>query len=62
MGRIEHVGRPMRVLLVDLNQFARFPTLAIGYLVASLRRAGVNVEVLSALNHGVPGKERENAD
>jgi anaerobic magnesium-protoporphyrin IX monomethyl ester cyclase len=53
------MGRPMRVLLVDLNQFARFPTLAIGYLVASLRKAGVDVEVLSPLKYGVPGKERE---
>lgn len=48
-----------RALLVDLNNFARYPTLAIGYLVSSLRRAGVDVEVLSPLSHGVPALERE---
>jgi anaerobic magnesium-protoporphyrin IX monomethyl ester cyclase len=51
--------RPIRALLVDLNNYARYPTLAIGYLVASLRRAGVDVEVLSPLSHGVPALERE---
>lgn len=51
--------RSSKVLLVDLNNFARYPTLAIGYLVASLRRAGIDVEVLSPLAHGVPAVERE---
>lgn len=49
----------MRVLFVDLNNYARFPTLAIGYLVASLRQAGVDVEVLTPLSHGMPPTERE---
>lgn len=51
--------RPLHTLLVDLNQFARFPTLTIGYLVATLRAAEIGVEVLSPLAHGVAGFERE---
>jgi radical SAM superfamily enzyme YgiQ (UPF0313 family) len=48
-----------RALLVDLNNLARYPTLGIGYLVASLRDAGIGVEVLSPLLHGVPPSVRE---
>lgn len=45
--------------MVDLNNFATFPTLAIGILVASLREAGLIVDVLSPLEHDVPAAERE---
>jgi len=45
--------------MVDLNNFATFPTLAIGILVASLREAGFSVNVLSPLDHDVPAAERE---
>ena len=48
--------RRIRTLLVDLNNYARFPTLAIGYLVAALRREGIEVEVLSPLAYGLPGR------
>lgn len=48
-----------KVLLVDLNKFATFPTLAIGLLVASLRNSGFNVEVISPLAHDVPAAHRE---
>lgn len=51
-----------RALLVDLNNFARFPTMAVGYLVAALRGAGGEVEVLSPLAHGAPPTERERPD
>lgn len=51
------VGR--RALFVDLNNSARFPALAIGYLVAILRRAEFEVEVLSPLSEGVPGFSRD---
>jgi len=47
------------ILLIDLNNFARYPTLAIGYLVAPLRTAGFKVKLLSPLAHGVPAVERE---
>ncbi|MGB1310574.1 MAG: B12-binding domain-containing radical SAM protein [Leucothrix sp.] len=47
------------VLIVDLNNFARYPTLAIGYLVAPLRAAGFNVNVLSPLAHGAPPMTHE---
>lgn len=48
-----------RVLVVDLNNFSLYPTVAIGYLVAVLRRAGVGVEVYSPLSSGVTGAVRE---
>lgn len=54
--------RRIRTLLVDLNNYARFPTLAIGYLVAALRREGIAVEVLSPLAHGLPATEREHRE
>lgn len=47
------------VLIVDLNSFARFPTLAIGLLVASLRTRGHRVRVLCPLEHGVAATDRE---
>jgi anaerobic magnesium-protoporphyrin IX monomethyl ester cyclase len=48
-----------RVLLVDLNNFARYPTLSIGYMTAVLRAAGVTVSVFSPLMVGVGGVTRE---
>ncbi len=48
-----------KALIVDLNNFSTFPTLAIGILVASLRNAGFNAEVISPLAHDVPAAERE---
>ncbi len=51
-----------RILIVDLNTFATYPTLAVGLLVARLREAGHVVEVLSALNLNVPPVQREHPD
>ncbi|MGH8243453.1 MAG: B12-binding domain-containing radical SAM protein [Steroidobacteraceae bacterium] len=51
-----------KVLIVDLNNYARYPTLAIGYLVAPLRRAGFEVELLSPLAHGQRGVMREHQE
>lgn len=48
-----------RVVFVDLNNFSTFPTLAVGLLVASLRNAGLEVEVVCPLAHDVPAAERE---
>jgi len=48
-----------KVLLVDLNAFSSFPTLAIGLLTAALRRAGLSVEVICPLDHGRPTAMRE---
>lgn len=48
-----------RVLVVDLNNFARYPTLAIGYLVAPLRQSGCDIRVFSPLTFGAPAFERE---
>ena len=49
---------PARVLLVDLNNFSRFPTLPVGLMAAVLRREGHEVEVLSPFAVGVPGLPR----
>lgn len=49
----------MQVLLVDLNNFARYPTLAVGLLASVLRRDGIEPVVLSPLSVGIPGVERE---
>ena len=49
----------MRTLIVDLNNFAMYPTISVGYLTAILRRAGFEVDVLSPLAYGVPGVPRE---
>lgn len=50
------------ILLVDLNNFARYPTLAIGYLLEPLRKAGANVKVLSPLTFGAKVFERERTE
>ena len=64
----EDIGRPgaqpsnaagRRVLLVDLNNFTSFPTLAIGILVADLRKHGHEVSVLCPLAHNVLSAVRE---
>jgi len=49
----------MRVLIVDLNNFSRYPTIAVGYLAAVLRVAGMEVKVYSPLSSGVSGVVRE---
>ncbi|MFM7052535.1 MAG: B12-binding domain-containing radical SAM protein [Planctomycetota bacterium] len=51
--------RDLRAVFVDLNNFSTFPTLAVGILVASLRNAGMQVEVICPLAHDVPAAERE---
>ena len=54
--------RSQRLLIVDLNNFARYPTIAVGYLVAALRRGGFEVEVLSPLAHRVESLPRERVE
>lgn len=51
-----------RILTVDLNNFASFPTLAIGILTASLRNSGFEVNLISPLAYDVPAAERERAE
>lgn len=52
-------GDALRVLIVDLNNFARYPTVAVGYLASVLRQADIAVEVFSPLSCGVTGVVRE---
>lgn len=49
-------------LIVDLNNFATFPTMAVGILAASLRNAGFDARVLSPLAYDVPAAEREHRE
>lgn len=48
-----------RALIVDLNNFARYPTVAIGYIIAALRDRGLSVDLFSPLSVGVSGVTRE---
>lgn len=48
-----------RVLIVDLNNFARYPSVAIGYLTAVLRAGGYDVQLFAPLSMGVGGVPRE---
>jgi len=52
-------NKNLRVLLVDLNNFSLYPTMAVGYLAAILRQNGIEVTVLSPLAYGIPGVIRE---
>ena len=49
----------LRVLIVDLNNFARYPSIAIGYLAAVLRSSNFHVDVLAPLSTGLTGSTRE---
>ncbi len=51
-----------RVLIIDLNNFSTFPTLAIGILVASLRNVGFEVELISPLAHDIVAASREHPE
>jgi len=48
----------VRVLIIDLNNFSRYPTLPVGQLVAVMRNQEVEVDVLSPLARGVHGYPR----
>ncbi len=52
-------AKPLKVLIVDLNNYASFPTLAVGLLTASLREQGHVVDVLCPLAFDVPATVRE---
>lgn len=63
LGRIAPLPRVRRrALIIDLNNFSTFPTLAVGLLAASLRNAGFEVRLISPLANGVPAAERERAE
>ena len=48
----------MRALIVDLNNFSRYPTMSVGLLASILREAGVDVEVLSPFALGIKSYPR----
>jgi hypothetical protein len=56
------LSRARSVLIVDLNNFSTFPTLAVGLLIANLRSEGFRVRLLSPLAFDVPAAERERAE
>lgn len=43
----------MKLIIVDLNNFSRYPTMSVGYLTALLRGFGHNVEVISPFAVGI---------
>ncbi len=49
-------------LFVDLNNFASFPTLAVGILLAAMRGAGHEARLLVPLAYDVPASVREKPD
>jgi len=50
------------LLFIDLNNFAAYPTLAVGYLIKTLRDANYKVRLLSPLALGVPAFTRDNPE
>ncbi len=50
---------PLKTLIIDLNNFSRYPTLSVGYAASILRGAGVEVEIFSPLTVGVAGYPRK---
>lgn len=48
-----------RILLIDLNNEAPYPTMAIGALAAPLKQGGYQVEVFSPLAHGMKPLARD---
>jgi radical SAM superfamily enzyme YgiQ (UPF0313 family) len=48
-----------KITVIDLNNFACYPTLAIGYLIAALRKSDFDVKLLSPLNKGIAAPKRE---
>ena len=50
------------LLFIDLNNFATYPTLAVAYLIKSLRLKGHSVELLSPLALGVPAFTRDHKE
>lgn len=53
------MGHRAKVLIVDLNNFSMYPTIAVGYLVSALRTSGHEVSVFSPLSLGINGVVRE---
>lgn len=52
----------VRALIVDLNNFASFPTLAVGILIAAMRNRGHDARLLAPLAYDVPASVRERPD
>jgi anaerobic magnesium-protoporphyrin IX monomethyl ester cyclase len=48
-----------KITVIDLNNFSYYPTLAIGYLIAALRKSDFDVTLLSPLNKGIAAPKRE---
>jgi anaerobic magnesium-protoporphyrin IX monomethyl ester cyclase len=48
-----------KVLILDLNNFARYPSIAVGYLTSILRAGGFQVDLLAPLSVGLKGVPRE---
>lgn len=60
--RMDTMKNTPELLFIDLNNFAAYPTLAVGYLIRSLRDANYSVKLLSPLALGVPAFTRDNPE
>ncbi|WP_250655230.1 B12-binding domain-containing radical SAM protein [Alkalimarinus coralli] len=56
---LNNTGYSGKILLIDLNNEAAYPTLAIGALVSPLKQAGYDVDVFSPLAHGMKPLARD---
>lgn len=54
--------KPQHITLIDLNNFAYYPTLAIGLLARYIRDAGYDLTVLSPLSQGIKSRKREKTE
>ncbi len=62
-GKLTPINQGRRhALVVDLNNFSTFPTLAIGSLLAALRNEGFRASLLSPLANGVSAAAREHPE
>lgn len=59
VGKSNTPSMKAKITIIDLNNFSYYPTLAIGYLIAALRKEDFHVTLLSPLNNGVKARNRE---
>ncbi|MBW2936495.1 radical SAM protein [Aureisphaera sp. CAU 1614] len=52
----------INVTLVDLNNFAHYPTLSMGLLARYIRDFGFNLKVISPLSNGIKSRKREKVE
>lgn len=59
---IASAQKKYKAILIDLNNFSSFPTLAVGIIAASLRNSGHDLDIIVPLAYDVPASVREKPD